>query len=58
MGASELMSQNEHLSNNFFVSNHFTELYVNLADSFVTEIMSQTVGCNLHIRHFYFVKYA
>jgi hypothetical protein len=40
MGASEPMSQNEHLSNNFFVSSYFTELYLNLADSFVTEIKS------------------
>jgi hypothetical protein len=53
MGASEPVSQNEHLSNSFlFVSNYCTELYENLADSFVTEIRSQTDGCSLHVRHF------
>jgi len=58
MGASEPVSQNEHLSNNFFVSNYCTELYENLAESFVTEIRSQTDGCSLHIIHFYFMNYA
>jgi len=58
MGASEPVSQNEHLSNSFFVSDYCTELYENLADSFVTEIRSQTDGCSLHIRYFFFVKYA
>jgi len=42
----------------FFVSDYFTDLYENLADSFATEIRSQTDGCSLHIRHFYFIKYA
>jgi hypothetical protein len=57
MGASEPVPQNEHLSNNFFVSNYCTELHKDLADSFVTEIRSQTDGCSHHIRHFYFIKY-
>jgi len=38
--------------------NYCTDLYENLADSFVTEIRSQTHGFTLHIRHFYFIKYA